>query len=140
MRLGELLISKGVITEAQLLSALRRHYTTHDMLGECLILEGVITEQMMLLAVGEQTGMSYVDPIPGDGFTSLSLGVFSASLANKLCSIAGQRGSELVVYINGNPDAITPHLNGCGMDVVFVLSRKSQIRQAISSAYQRFTH
>lgn len=140
MRLGELLIQKGVITESQLLSALSRHFRTHDMLGECLILDGVITEQTMLMAVSEQTGIRYMDNIPKDVFTEFSLSLMTSKIANNLCAIIGENEFGLMVFINGNPENIKPLIEGSGKEVEFFLCKKSQIRQAISTAYHRVRH
>ncbi len=135
MLLGELLIGKGLITEAQLLSGLTRHYRTHDLLGECLILDGCITEVALLKAVSEQIGIEFVDSISQDVFTTRSLELVPSSLAKKLCVIVGEGESTFIVYFNGNQEVVFPLLVNCGMDVRYVLSKKSLIRQAIDSAY-----
>lgn len=59
MRLGELLVSKRLISEDQLLKGLSRHFRHHEKLGECLILEGAITESELLDALSEQLGLPF---------------------------------------------------------------------------------
>lgn len=60
IRLGELLISKNIITEAQLLSALEYQKAYRVRLGEALIELGVITEDDMLEVLGAQLDMPVV--------------------------------------------------------------------------------
>ena len=61
LRLGDLLVSAGLITEEQLEYALQQQKTTKNRLGEELIAEGVITEQQFIDTLCMQLGVDYVD-------------------------------------------------------------------------------
>ena len=61
LRLGDLLISAGLITTEQLEHALRQQKITKNRLGEELIAEGVISEQQFIDTLCMQLGVDYVD-------------------------------------------------------------------------------
>ncbi len=59
-KLGELLLSKKVITQEQLDSALSRQKNSNLRIGEELIRSGVATEESILTALAEQMGIPFV--------------------------------------------------------------------------------
>ncbi len=61
MRMGDLLVSVGLITQDQLQEALKVGKETRKRLGEVLISTGVITEQQMIEALEMQLGISFID-------------------------------------------------------------------------------
>ncbi|MEG2176817.1 MAG: GspE/PulE family protein [Oscillibacter sp.] len=61
IRLGDLLISAGLITKDQLTQALARQKTTKNRLGRELIEERAITEQQFIDALRLQLGIEFVD-------------------------------------------------------------------------------
>ncbi len=61
MRMGDLLVSVGLITQDQLQEALKVGKETRKRLGEVLIETGVITEQQMIEALEMQLGISFID-------------------------------------------------------------------------------
>lgn len=61
MRMGDLLVSVGLITQEQLQEALKVGKETRKRLGEVLISTGVITEQQMIEALEMQLGISFID-------------------------------------------------------------------------------
>ncbi|MEG1594481.1 MAG: ATPase, T2SS/T4P/T4SS family, partial [Oscillibacter sp.] len=61
IRLGDLLISSGLITKDQLTQALARQKTTKNRLGRELIEERAITEQQFIDALRLQLGIEFVD-------------------------------------------------------------------------------
>ncbi len=61
MRMGDLLVSVGLITQEQLQEALKVGKETHKRLGEVLISTGVITEQQMIEALEMQLGINFID-------------------------------------------------------------------------------
>lgn len=60
-RLGDLLLSVGLITQKQLDYALQKQKVTKNRLGRELIEEKVITEQQLINALRMQLGVEYVD-------------------------------------------------------------------------------
>ena len=61
MRLGDLLVDAGVITEEQLGAALKSQKESKRRLGDELIQTGVITERQLIDALMMQLGIDYVD-------------------------------------------------------------------------------
>ncbi len=61
LRLGDILISTGAITEEQLKHALEVQKTTHERLGTILIDEGIINEQRLIETLEMQLGIDFID-------------------------------------------------------------------------------
>ena len=61
IRLGEVLLNNGLITQEQLESALVRQKQAGKKLGEFLIDEGVVTEENLASALSRQLGLEMVD-------------------------------------------------------------------------------
>ncbi len=61
LRLGDILISTGAITEEQLRHALEVQKTTHERLGTILIDEGIINEQRLIETLEMQLGIDFID-------------------------------------------------------------------------------
>ena len=86
MRLGDLLVSSGVITNEQLEKALEMQKETKERLGDVLIRAGFITEQQLIEALEMQLGVEFVD------LTAVSIPVELASyvpknIAKKFCVV-----------------------------------------------------
>lgn len=61
VRLGDLLIDAGAITEEQLEQALALQKDTHQRLGETLVSAGIISERQLIEALEAQLGVEYID-------------------------------------------------------------------------------
>jgi type IV pilus assembly protein PilB len=61
MRLGQILLGRGLITEEQLKEALKRQVETHEVLGQILLDMGAIKKDDLNSALGAQAGMPTVD-------------------------------------------------------------------------------
>lgn len=59
-RLGQLLVSKGYITEEQLAAALTESRATEDLLGVVLLREGLIFEDELARTLSEQLAIPYI--------------------------------------------------------------------------------
>ncbi len=86
MRLGDLLVASGVISEEQLHEALELQKQTHQRLGDVLVQSGIITEQHLIEALQIQLGVEFVD------LTAVSIPVELAkyvprNLARKFCVV-----------------------------------------------------
>ena len=86
MRLGNLLVSSGVITNEQLEKALEMQKETKERLGDVLIRAGFITEQQLIEALEMQLGVEFVD------LTAVSIPVELVSyvpknIAKKFCVV-----------------------------------------------------
>ncbi|UJP41738.1 GspE/PulE family protein [Cellulomonas palmilytica] len=60
-QLGEILLEEGLVTEAQLLSALDEQLTSGGSLGRTLVELGMLTENQLVQALAAQVGMQFVD-------------------------------------------------------------------------------
>lgn len=61
MRLGELLIEKGILTEEQLNIAISVQRITGQVLGKCLTMLGFVSSQELSEALAIQQGLEYID-------------------------------------------------------------------------------
>ena len=61
MKIGEILVSAGVILEEQLTEALRSQHQLGGTLGENLVRMGFLTEEALLSALSEQLGMQHIN-------------------------------------------------------------------------------
>ena len=60
-RLGDILISDGLLTQEQLEEALAQQKQTHERLGAVLIEYGYITEKELIDALRNQLGIDFID-------------------------------------------------------------------------------
>lgn len=61
LRLGEILVEKGIITPQELEAAVRKQHETKEMIGAVLVNMGLITERKLLQVLGEQQGIRFMD-------------------------------------------------------------------------------
>ncbi|MCJ8298537.1 MAG: GspE/PulE family protein [Pseudomonadales bacterium] len=61
VRIGDLLVQNGVITEQQLISALARQKETHQKLGKALVVLGYVQEEQFLNFLAQQLKIPMVD-------------------------------------------------------------------------------
>lgn len=61
IRIGDMLINRGVITERQLEKALQEQKATGRFLGEVLVSQGATSEEAIAQTLSEQLGLAYVD-------------------------------------------------------------------------------
>ncbi|MBI3602049.1 MAG: Flp pilus assembly complex ATPase component TadA [Candidatus Omnitrophica bacterium] len=61
LRIGEILVEKGIITPVQLEKALAEQKQTKKMLGNILIAMGLVTERKFLQVLSEQQGIPFVE-------------------------------------------------------------------------------
>jgi len=60
-KLGELLVERGMITQAQLNDALEEQKFTKRFLGETLVSRGLVTEEQIAKVLAEQLGLAFLD-------------------------------------------------------------------------------
>ncbi len=65
-KIGEVLISRGVINEEQLASALSAQKSNDDPLGRLLVRKGDIDEAALVAALAEQFSLDHIDALPKD--------------------------------------------------------------------------
>ncbi|MFQ5680448.1 MAG: GspE/PulE family protein [Candidatus Omnitrophota bacterium] len=61
LRLGEILVEKGIITAEQLDSAVKEQAKTKEVLGQILVNMGLVSERQLLEVLSQQQGIPFVD-------------------------------------------------------------------------------
>ncbi|NIA14639.1 MAG: secretion system protein E [Nitrospiraceae bacterium] len=62
MRIGDMLLEQGIITETDLVSALELHKEQDIRVGEALIRLGILNEHTLLFNLAHQSGMNFIEP------------------------------------------------------------------------------
>lgn len=136
-RLGDLLLSVGLISKEQLNQALQRQKTTKQRLGQELIDEKIITEQQLIDALRMQLGIEFID---------LSSMFIKPQMAELLPKNIAKKNGVVPVRLNGDTLylAMSDPLNFMAQEEVKTATRKrvvpmiattDAIDHAISSLY-----
>ena len=137
MRLGDLLISAGVIRPEQLNDALAIQKQTRERLGDVLINNGIITEQQLIEALQMQLGVDFVD------LTAVSIPLELArfvprSIAKKYCVVPVKlQKDELYVAMSDplNFEAQEEIKSASHKQVVPMIATRRAVEQAIATLY-----
>jgi len=141
LRLGEFLVKEGLITPAQLETAINTQRKESGRLGEILIKLGMIKEDQMVMALGKQLGISYftsgtsmLKPTPDMGLEELIPNDFAVKnavipLSRTLRSLTVAMADPLDIMLLDNIKQIT----GCQVNPVIAI--KSDIIKAIELFY-----
>lgn len=137
MRLGDLLISAGVIRPEQLNDALAIQKKTRERLGDVLINNGIITEQQLIEALQMQLGVDFVD------LTTVSIPLELArfvprSIAKKFCVVPVKlQKDELYVAMSDplNFEAQEEVKSASHKQVVPMIATRRAVEQAIATLY-----
>ncbi len=138
LKLGELLIKKGVISKGQLDVALREHNKTGELLGKALVRLGFITEEQLLMTLAEQLSIQFIpnlkDKVVPDEVIKSVPARFVWHYKFMPLSLKG----DLLTIAISNPLDVWPtedikfHL---GFEVEVVLAVESEIASAIKTYY-----
>ena len=137
MKLGELLVANGIVTEEQLNEALKMQAEVKKKLGSVLLDLGYITERQLVEALEFQLGFSSVSLFDAKIDPNV-LSQIPESLARKHCIIPlRQNGGKIVVAMEDplNYDAIEEIRLAVGASVQPVIATRSEIEQAINRHY-----
>lgn len=137
MRLGDLLISAGVIRPEQLNEALAIQKQTRERLGDVLINNGIITEQQLIEALQMQLGVDFVD------LTAVSIPLelvrfVPRSIAKKYCVVPVKlQKDELYVAMSDplNFEAQEEIKSASHKQVVPMIATRRAVEQAIVTLY-----
>ncbi|MEK7849452.1 MAG: ATPase, T2SS/T4P/T4SS family [Candidatus Omnitrophota bacterium] len=138
LKLGELLIKKGVVTQAQLEVALREHNKTGELLGKSLVRLGFISEEQLLMTLAEQLSIQFIPSLKDKAVPNQVIKAVPARFVwhYKFMPLA-LRGDLLTIAIS-NPLDVWPtedikfHL---GFEVEVVLAIETEIMAAIKTYY-----
>ncbi len=139
-RLGELLVSKGLLTSTQLEEVLQAQRSTGELMGVILVRKGWISEEQLLGTLSEQFGMPRVHLDSQRVDWDLVKRFPTSLLGEHSCFPVRQEGSAVVVAISDPLDAWT--MSGLerearGLQVRFVLASRGEIGFLIRKYRQR---
>ena len=137
MRLGDLLVDAGVISDDQLSAALKSQKESKRRLGDELIQTGVITERQLIDALMMQLGIDYVDLAETEIAPEMAQ-VLSKNIAKKYSVVPVRtRGDELYLAMADPLNFIATEEVRAATHrrVVPVISTQSGIDHAISALY-----
>ena len=137
MRLGDLLVDAGVITEDQLAAALKSQKESKRRLGDELIQTGVITERQLIDALMMQLGIDYVDLSKTEIPPEMAQ-ILPKNIAKKHSIVPVRtRGDELILAMADplNFIAIEEARTATRKRITPVISTQSGVDRAISALY-----
>ena len=126
---GELLVSKGLLSEEELLEVLSRQREQGGRIGEVLLRHKMLNDKDVIAALAEHFSMQYISFDENSMTEIVDLDVarkLPESIAKRFCLVAvGEEGDSIVI-------ALADPLNVVAIDTV-TLKLKRQIKLAISS-------
>jgi hypothetical protein len=139
IRLGDLLVKAGVITDAQLKASLAEQQQWGGKLGDILVRMEFVTEEVLVRALSKQTGIPRAN-LAGDGLPE-ALAKVPADVAEEFGVIPvglQDDGRTLIVAMSDPLNLmVTDHLRSVtGCRLVTQISGTSSIRAAISRWYR----
>jgi len=145
LKLGEILVSHGLINEAQLNEAIEIQKKEKGRIGEILINMGVISEEDMICVLGEQLGLPYysymanekaelLKPAAGQGLERIIPADFAKKntvlpISKNLNSLTCAVADPLDLLLQDNLRRIT------GCDINLVIASPTSIQRAITDFY-----
>jgi len=145
LRLGEILLKHGLISEEQLIKAVESQKKEKKRIGEILIKQGVITEEDIAAALGEQLGIPYysytanekaelLKPKEGQNLEKLISGNFARKnnvipLFKTMDSLTCAVADPLDLLLQDNLRRLT------GCDLNLVIATATSIQKAVADFY-----
>ncbi|HEX2038645.1 MAG TPA: ATPase, T2SS/T4P/T4SS family [Acidimicrobiales bacterium] len=136
-RLGEVLLSSGLVTEDQLMLALAEQKRTGDRLGRILVAKRVLTEAQLTRILAEQFGTEFVD-LDDRALDYTATRLVRESFARRHQALAiGWEDDRLVVAMANPADvfAIDDIRSMTGQDVRPVMVEAAQLKRAIDRVW-----
>ena len=136
-RLGDLLVDAGVITEEQLMAALKSQKESKRRLGDELIQTGVITERQLIDALMMQLGVDYIDLSTTEIDPEMAQ-VLSKNIAKKYSVVPVRtRGDELYLAMADPLNFIATEevRSATHRRVIPLIATQSGVEHAISVLY-----
>ena len=138
-RMGELLVTKKVITSAQLDEALVEQEKSGKFLGEILVKKGYGNEEQVTLALSEQLGFAYVD-LSRYKLEPAVVKLLNEEIAKKYSALPIFKSAAAVTVALANPldvKAIDEIQKAVKERLRLVFARPSQIREHIDREYHK---
>ncbi len=138
MRLGDMLVAEGVITQEQLQNAINYQAEKGGRLGNALVDMGFVSQDVIMAFVGTQLGIPHVNLEDYGTIPGTVLQAVPESLCVKQCLVPiTQHDNRLTVAMADplNMVAIDDIKLSTGFDVETVISSEADIRAAIERYY-----
>ena len=140
IRLGDLLVEKGLITEDQLMSSLTAQKKTGQKLGRTLISNGLVTEEQMLELLSTQLKIPFID-LKQYNYDSETIQIIPETLARRFRVVSLKKnpdGTLLVAMADPTDifayDDLTKQLK---CHIHLAVARESEIISTIDMVYRR---
>ncbi len=136
-RLGQMLIDRGLISQAQLDSALEYQKSSGTRLGEALVAMDAVSAADVALVLAEHLRVPFVDVRAGMTDATLA-GVISEDVARRYCALPVARWGQQVVIAMTNPNdvfALDDLRLLVGAPVVAALADPAALNLAINRTY-----
>jgi len=131
LQLGELLIEKGLITEAQLAEALVDRRLSGGLLGEALVRLGFVFEDELARTLADQAGIPYVN-IDAHSVDLGAAGTIPRSLGESLPALPVRftaEGGLVVAVADPTDETLLPRLQtAISCPIVLMVAAASSIR------------
>ncbi len=136
-KLGEILVSNGLLTEERVLEAIQVQKKTGVRLGKIIIDKGWVPEQDVLRALGEQLSVPFVRLRPGV-FDPVIVGLIDRKIAQRLQVLPLQKVRDVLALATTDPQAI-PLFDEIetrtGYRVRPVIVQRKEILESINETY-----
>ncbi len=142
IRIGDMLVAAGFITDAQVKEALARQRSSGLRLGEELVAMGLVTEVQLTQMLSNQLSIPWVSLYHVE-FSRELLDLLPAEVADAYCAIPiyvrklRKQGDTLYVAMDDptNEEALNRILASCSLPVKVMVAPPSEIRDAIRVYY-----
>jgi len=141
-RLGDILVSKGLLTEKRVNEAIELQKKTSRRIGQIIIDKGWASENDVLTALSEQLSIPYVRLRSGIYDPAVAL-LVKKTTANRLRVLPLQRVRDTLYLATGDPQAIPAFdeiQQHTGLRVQPVLARREEILRCLNDAYSGSTN
>jgi type IV pilus assembly protein PilB len=131
LQLGELLIEKGLITQAQLDEALVERRQNGGLVGEALVRLGFIFEDELARTLAEQAGVPFVN-LDANSVDRYAAGILPRSLGESLPALPVRftpEGGLVVAVADPTDETLLPRLQAAiNCPIVLMVAAASSIR------------
>ena len=141
VKLGELLVSKNIITSSDVAAALEEQAVSHEKLGRILLRRGLITKTDLLGALSAQYHLPQVD-LTYYQIDPLVVGCLAPDLARKYQIVPVYKTPSGVVEVavaNLSEELVREVTSACGFPVAFMIADEDAILALIQKFYPSTT-
>jgi hypothetical protein len=132
LQLGELLISKGLITQAQLAEALVDRRVNGGLLGEALVRLGFVYEDELARTLAEQAGLPFMN-LEANSVDRYAVGTLPRKLGESLPALPVRftpEGGLVIAVADPTDDTLLPRLQAAvNCPIVLMVAATSSIRK-----------